>query len=119
METVADYVSPLVMAHDVHLYPGSRIVLGNYGWYDGFWAARLVGWLPRGDQLSSVLPMLITIAMFGGLAAQARRLWNTTAAVALVAFGLAAGGPSPARRCWPPSPAAGWLRGSRSAPWPS
>ncbi len=92
METVADYVSPLVMGHDAHLYPGSKVTLGNYGWFSGFWAARGVSALPVGPQLAAVLPTLIWLAVAGALAAQARRVWGRAAAVVLLAVTVGIGG---------------------------
>lgn len=89
MHSIPDYVSPLVLAHDAHLYPDSTVMLGNYAWYPGFWSARAVGTL--GDGVNSVLPLLLTLAVTAAVAVQARRVWGTVAALLFAGLALSVG----------------------------
>jgi hypothetical protein len=91
MESNGDYVSPLVMGEDAHLYPDARIVLGNFGWWPGLWAVQLLRPLPASEHVAAALPMLVTIAVIALVAWQALRLFGRGAAVALLAVALAAG----------------------------
>jgi hypothetical protein len=91
MHSIPDYVSPLALAHDAGLYPDTTVVLGNFGWFPGFWGARAAGALPLGDQLASGLPLLLMLAVVALLAAQAWRLWGALPALVLAGFALSMG----------------------------
>lgn len=91
MMSERDYVSPLVMGHDAHLYPGARIVLGNYGWWPGMWAVQWLRPLPASAQLAAGLPLLLTLLASAALALQARRVWGGAAAIATLAVSLSVG----------------------------
>ena len=88
MQSNGDYVAPLVMGHDAHLYPDSRIVLGNYGWFAGMWAVQGLQRLPAADHLAAGLPLAITFALVALVALQALRRFGPGAALLVLALAL-------------------------------
>lgn len=79
----ADLAAPLAMADVLDRLPGSAAMTGNYGWWNGLWAAQVLHPLPGGTLTASYLPLTLTVVAIAALTAQAARLFGARAAVAV------------------------------------
>lgn len=79
----ADLAAPLAMADLLDDLPGSAAMTGNYGWWNGLWAAQALHQLPGGTLTASYLPLALTVAAIAVLTVQAGRLYGGRAAMAV------------------------------------